>query len=99
MNCNLTSEQIKELKAKFSAWMELQSEKKELNESDKDIRSQAAEIFEGKASDCAKLFKAMQKMYDGQENELDELGSVLECIRANGSNNDVDIDKNDVDEN
>lgn len=84
MNANLTPDQIKDLKAKFSAWLEIQSEKKVLNENDKDIRTAAGEIFDGKASDAQKLFKAMKQLYDGQDNDLDEIGSVLECVRANG---------------
>ena len=84
MNYNLSAEAIKEIKTQFSAWMELQDEKKALAEAEKDCKTKAAAIFEGKVGDAGKLFKAMKKMYDGEDNELDELGSVLECIRSNG---------------
>ena len=84
MNYNLSAEAIKEIKTQFSAWMELQDEKKSLAEAEKDCKTKAAAIFEGKVGDAGKLFKAMKKMYDGEDNELDELGSVLECIRSNG---------------
>lgn len=88
MNCNLTVEEIKEVKAKFSAWMELQDEKKELSDAEKSIKQDAAEIIDGKASDVGKLFKAMKQIYDGLDNDLDEVGAVLECIRSNGATED-----------
>jgi hypothetical protein len=92
MNYNLTAEAIKEIKTQFAAWLELQDEKASLAEAEKDCKTKAASIFEGKVGDAGKLFKAMKKMYDGEENELDELGSVLECIRSNGADEDVDTD-------
>lgn len=90
MNCNLTVEEIKEIKTKFSAWQELQSEKKALSEAEKDIKKDTASIIDGKTGDVGKLFKAMQQIYDGVENDLDEVGAVLECIRSNGSDDDGD---------
>ena len=85
MNCNLTPDEITQVKAKFSAWLELQDEKKALSDAEKDIKKQAAEIIDGKVTDAGKLFKAMKQIYDGEDNDLDEIGSVLECIRANGA--------------
>lgn len=85
MNCNLTPEEIKDVKTKFSAWQEIQGEKKELSEAEKDIKKEAAEIIDGKVSDVGKLFKALQQLYDGVDNDLDEIGAVLECIRSNGT--------------
>ncbi len=90
MNCNLTVEEIKEIKTKFSAWQELQSEKKALSEAEKDIKKDTASIIDGKVGDVGKLFKAMQQIYDGVENDLDEVGAVLECIRSNGSDDNED---------
>ena len=85
MNCNLTPDEITQVKTKFAAWQELQGEKKELSDAEKDIKKQAAEIIDGKVTDVAKLFKAMQQIEDGLDNDLDEVGAVLECIRSNGS--------------
>lgn len=96
MNCNLSPDEIKKVKTKFAAWQELQGEKKELSEAEKDVKNQAAEIIDGKVADVGKLFKAMQQMYDGVDNDLDEIGSVLECIRSNGSCTE-DSDKEDSD--
>lgn len=95
MNCNLSPNEIKDVKTKFSAWQELQGEKKELSDAEKDIKKQAAEIIDCKVGDVAKLFKAMQKLYDGEENELDEIGSVLECIRSNGESDDEGEEESD----
>ena len=84
MRCNLTPDEITQVKTKYEAWLELQDEKKALSEADKKIREEASEVFEGKASDATKLFKAMKAEENGEDNDLDEIGSVFECIRTNG---------------
>lgn len=84
MRCNLSPDEIGQIKTKYEAWVELQDEKKALSEADKTIREDAAKIFEGKAGDATKLFKAMLAEESGKDNELDEIGSVFEAIRANG---------------
>lgn len=84
MRCNLSPDEIKQIRTNYEAWVELQDEKKALSEADKDVREKAAEIFEGKAGDATKLFKAMLAEESGKDNELDEIGSVFECIKANG---------------
>lgn len=84
MRCNLTPDEISQVKKKYEAWVELQDEKKALSEADKSVREDAAKIFEGKAGDATKLFKAMLAEENGKDNELDEIGSVFECIKANG---------------
>ncbi len=88
MNCNLTPDEIKEVKTKFSAWLEVQDEKKALADSEKELKKDVAEVIDGKVGDAGKLFKALKQLYDGEENDLDEIGSVLDCIRNNGSDED-----------
>lgn len=88
MNNNLTQEDIKKLKTQFSAWMDIQDEKKQLSDSESDLKGEAAKILDCKKPLVAKLFKAMKQEYDGEENDLDEAGSILELIRANGSDED-----------
>lgn len=88
MNCNLTPDEIKEVKTKFSAWLEVQDEKKALADSEKELKKDVAEVIDGKVGDAGKLFKALKQLYDGEENDLDEIGSVLDCIRNNGSGGD-----------
>lgn len=97
MKCNLGFEEIKDIKTQFTAWMELEDEKAQLAEAEKDCKKRVATIIEAKVGDAGKLFKAMKKMYDGEDNELDELGSVLDCIRSNG-NDDEDMVDDEEDE-
>lgn len=92
MNCNLTPEEIKDVKTKFSAWLEIQGEKKELADAEKDIKKEVADIIDGKIGDAGKLLKALKQIYDGVDNNLDEIGAVLECIRSNGSEENSDED-------
>lgn len=85
LKCNLSESEVKELKSKFNGWLELEDEKKALSDSEKDLKKDAAEIIEGKVKDINLLFKSMRDMYNGSENDLDEVGGVLEAIRANGN--------------
>lgn len=84
LNCNLTPDQISEIKVKFEAYKELYERKKELSEEEKSIKGDVAKIIEGKQGDAGKLLKAMLQQWENGENDLDEVGAVLECIRSNG---------------
>lgn len=85
LKCNLTQDEISQIKAKFSAWMDLQDEKKQLSDAESDLKEDAAKIIDGKKKDVSLLFKAMKAIYNGEDNDLDEVGGVLETIQANGS--------------
>lgn len=86
LNCNLDEEDIKKVKAQFTAWLELEDEKGPINDGQKEIKKTVAEIIGGKTKDATALFKAMKQLNDGGDTDLDEVGGVLECIRSNGSN-------------
>lgn len=90
MNYNLGAEEISTIKKSFSAWQELQDEKKSLSEAEKDLKKQAAEAFEGNVSQAGRLFRAMQQIYNGEDNDLDELGAVLEALKGDPTNTDME---------
>jgi hypothetical protein len=80
MNLNLNDEQVRELKQKFDAWMEIQERRKELSEENKAVCADAARIIEGKNSDAGKLFKNMKLLYDGEDAEANNISILLERI-------------------
>lgn len=83
MNVNLTAEQWAEFKIKFEAWQEVQSRKKELSDENKAICKDAASILDAKASMAQKIFKDMQKKWNGEEPESYEISSALEQMETN----------------
>ena len=87
LKCNLSPNEITKVKTSFSAYEELVSRKKELAEEEKAIKSDVANVIDGKIGDAGKLLKAMLQQYQNGENDLDEVGAVLDCIRNNGSGN------------
>lgn len=82
MNCNLTDEQVKDIKAQFSAYSELQDEKRALAEAEKDCKEKVAEIIDGKIGDAGKLLKLMLKLSDGAEDDLGEISLISDRIRG-----------------
>lgn len=80
MELNLSAEQIRDIKVKFEMWQEVQSRKKELQEENKQICKDAAEIFDGKMTDASKLFRNMQMLYDGEDAEANEISLILDRI-------------------
>ena len=87
LKCNLSPDEIAQVKTSFSAYEELVSRKKELAEEEKAIKADVANVIDGKIGDAGKLLKAMLLQYQNGENDLDEVGAVLDCIRNNGSGN------------
>lgn len=87
LKCNLSLDEIAQVKTSFSAYEELVSRKKELAEEEKAIKADVANVIDGKIGDAGKLLKAMLQQYQNGENDLDEVGAVLDCIRNNGSGN------------
>lgn len=85
INVNLTPEQWAEFKVKFEAWQEIQSRKKELSEENKAICKDAAAILDAKTTMAQKIFKDMQKKWNGEEPESYEVSSVLEQLEVNGN--------------
>ncbi len=86
LNQNLTPEQIRDVKIKFDSYMEIKARKKELSDEEKAVKQDVAMIIDGKPKDAGLLLKSMAQQYEKGENDLYEVGSVLESIQRNGSN-------------
>jgi len=71
----------KRVKELFSEWQEINAQRKELNVNSKDVKDEAAKIFEVKPKMVNTLFRIMQKQYDDGVDELEiltELSMQLE---------------------
>lgn len=82
MNYNLSAEDKKKVKSQFSAWMEIQDEKKSLAEAEKATKETVKDVLDCKLSQVGKLFKLMQKYYNGSAEDEEDIWSVMESIRS-----------------
>ena len=97
MNYNLSAEDKKKVKAQFSAWLELQDEKKELAEAEKAAKESVKDILDCKIGQVGKLFKLMQKYYNGAAEEEEDIWAAMESIRS-GDTEDEPEEEVDVEE-
>lgn len=97
MNYNLSAEDKKKVKAQFSAWLELQDEKKELTEAEKAAKESVKDILDCKIGQVGKLFKLMQKYYNGAAEEEEDIWAAMENIRSGDAEEDseeeVDVEE------
>ena len=94
MNYNLNAQDKKTIKAQFSAWLELQDEKKELAEAEKSAKETVKDILECKIGQVGKLFKLMQKYYNGAAEEEEDIWAVMENIRSSDDDEEAeDVEK------
>jgi histidyl-tRNA synthetase len=81
-NLNLTEEQCVELKRYFDQWQEIQERRKEMTSENKAICTDAAKVFDGKASDASKLFKNMNQLFEGEDAEANNISLLLERLHG-----------------
>ena len=93
MEYNLTKEDKDIIKAQFSAWQEIQDEKKSLSEAEKSSKEKVSDILDCKIGVVGKLFKMMQKRYDGSDEDSD-LWAVMESLTS-ASSPDEDEDESE----
>lgn len=62
-----------EFKQLFNSWMEVQDQRKELNEASRGIIEKAAAIIDVKKPMIGKIFKVLKKKTEDGEDELEEL--------------------------
>lgn len=99
MNCNLNAQDKKKVKAQFSAWLELQDEKKEISEAEKSAKETVKDILDCKIGQVGKLFKLMQKYYNGAAEDEEDIWAAMESIRSGDAEEDSDSEeKADVEE-
>lgn len=82
MNYNLDAEDKKKVKAQFSAWLELQDEKKEISDAEKATKETVKDVLDCTLGQVGKLFKLMQKYYNGAAEEEEDIWAVVESIRS-----------------
>ena len=85
MNYNLNAQDKKTVKAQFSAWLEIQDEKKELADAEKAAKEAVKDILDCKLGQVGKLFKLMQKYYNGAAEDEEDIWAVMESIRSSDS--------------
>lgn len=68
---------IKEL---FSNWLEVKEQRKQLNETSKEVTKEASDILNVKTKTVTKLFNFLQQKHDGGEDELDTLLEIASSI-------------------
>lgn len=70
----------KKVKELFSSWLEIGDQRKQLNESNKEITKETADILNVKAKTVTKLFNFLKQKHDGGDDELDTLLDIAESI-------------------
>lgn len=93
MNYNLNAQDKKLVKAQFSAWLELQDEKKELADAEKAAKEAVKDVLDCKIGQVGKLFKLMQKYYNGAAEDEEDIWAVMENIRSGDDEEDEASDE------
>lgn len=70
----------KRVKELFSSWLEIGEQRKQLNESNKEITKEAADILSVKSKTATKLFNFLKQKHDGGDDELDTLLDIASSI-------------------
>lgn len=70
----------KKVKELFSSWLDIREQRKQLNDSNKEIVNDTAEILNVKAKTVNKLFAFLKQKHEGGEDELDTLLDLASSI-------------------
>lgn len=98
MNYNLNAQDKKKVKAQFSAWLEIQDEKEELKDAEKATKEAVKDVLDCKLGQVGKLFKLMQKYYNGAAEDEEDIWAVIENIRSGDDEEDGDETSDEVEE-
>lgn len=98
MNYNLNAQDKKLVKAQFSAWLELQDEKKELADAEKAAKEAVKDVLDCKIGQVGKLFKLMQKYYNGAAEDEEDIWAVMENIRSGDDEEEEDEASDETEE-
>ena len=81
---NAIDENVKRLcKTNFSSWQEIQDRKKELKTENDGIVGDTANLLDVKKTIVNKLFTALKKKMDGEDNPNDEVDTIIETVFRN----------------
>ncbi len=67
----------KRVKELFNEYLDVQDQRKNLNETNKELTEEAAKILDVNKTTASKLFKFMEKKVNKGEDELDTIQSLL----------------------
>jgi hypothetical protein len=98
MNYNLNAQDKKKVKAQFSAWLEIQDEKEELKDAEKATKEAVKDVLDCKLGQVGKLFKLMQKYYNGAAEDEEDIWAVIENIRSGDDEEESDETSDEVEE-
>ena len=93
MNYNISANDKKKVKAQFSAWLELQDEKKEISEAEKSAKETVKDILECTIGQAGKLFKLMQKKYNAELSTEEDIWAAMNSISGADENEDEDAEE------
>lgn len=79
----ITPEDKARAKANLESWLEIQDRKKELKAENDGIVSDTAQLLDVKKPIVNKLFTALKKKMDGEENPSDEVDTIIETVFRN----------------
>ena len=70
-------------KANLDAWLEIQDRKKELKTENDGIIADTAQLLDVKKTIVNKLFTALKKKMEGEDNPNDEVDTIIETVFRN----------------
>lgn len=79
---NINDEDKSRLKEIFSSFMDLEDQKKELGEQQKDLKDEASRILEVKKGVVSKIFGYMKKKYEKGDDELEQIYEIMEQVES-----------------
>jgi uncharacterized protein (AIM24 family) len=83
MISNIDEETKKRAKVDFDAYLEIEDRKKELKAEHDAVVGDTAELLDVKKTVITKLFKALKKKMDGEDNPDDEVDQIIETVFRN----------------
>lgn len=78
----LDEDKKKQLKGIFTSFLDLEDQKKEIADQQKDLKEEAANILEVKKGIVAKIFSYMKKKYEKGDDELEQIYELMELIES-----------------
>lgn len=82
MISNLGEDEKKRVKAIFSEFLDIEEQKRQLLDSQKDLKEEVSQILSLKKGLVSKLFSFLKKKYENGENELEQIYEVVEQLGA-----------------
>jgi predicted flavoprotein YhiN len=92
MNVNLTPDEAKLCKSIFSDFQEENDRKSEIAAEMTATKKKFGQVIDCKPGEAGKILTAMLKMYEDGNNPLDDMCTVIDVIKNDGSQEDASFD-------